>query len=129
MDDLGVALVEEATRTLRGMIRSARADPATYRGMVSASVRTLHKYVRGHEEHFRFLTRERYGGAGVLTSAVALELRMFSGDLAIDLARFDPLRGWSTEDLHMLADLGVTAMRATIVALLRARPGGPGPLR
>jgi len=123
MDELGVALVEEATRTLRGMIRSARADPATYQGMISASVRTLQKYVRGHEEHFRFLTRERDGGTGAVTRAVALELRMFSADLAIDLARFDPMRGWSTEDLHMLADLIVTAMLATIVELLEARPG------
>ena len=48
---------------------------------------------------------------------------MFSADLAIDLARFDPMRGWSTEDLHMLADLIVTAMLATIVELLEARPG------
>ncbi|HET6708917.1 TetR family transcriptional regulator [Amycolatopsis sp.] len=122
MDDLGVALVEEATRTLRGMIRSARTDPATYQGMISASVTTLHRFVRANEDHFRFLTRERYAG-GALAQAIAAELRLFSGDLAIDLARFPTLREWSTEDLHMLADLIVSAMLTTIVELLEARPG------
>lgn len=122
IDDLGVALVEEATRTLRGMIRSARTDPDTYQGMISASVTTLHRFVRANEDHFRFLTRERYAG-GPLAQAIAAELRLFSGDLAIDLARFPKLREWSTEDLHMLADLIVSVMLTTIVELLEARPG------
>jgi len=123
MEELGVALVEEATRTLRGMIRSARTDPDTYQGMISASVTTLHRFVRANEDHFRFLTRERYAG-GPLAQAIAAELRLFSGDLAIDLARFPKLREWSTEDLHMLADLIVSVMLTTIVELLEARPGG-----
>jgi AcrR family transcriptional regulator len=122
MEELGVALVEEATRTLRGMMRSARTDPDTYQGMISASVATVHQFVRANEDHFRFLTRERYGG-GPLARSIAVELRMFSGDLAIDLARFTPLRAWSTEDLHMLADLIVSVMLTTIVELLEARPG------
>ncbi|RSM40208.1 TetR family transcriptional regulator [Amycolatopsis balhimycina DSM 5908] len=125
MEDLGVALVEEATRTLRGMIRSARTDPDTYQGMISASVTTLHQFVRVHEDHFRFLTRERYAG-GPLAQAIGVELRLFSGDLAIDLARFPKLREWSTEDLHMLADLIVSVMLTTIVELLEARPGEDG---
>ncbi|WP_410613987.1 TetR family transcriptional regulator [Amycolatopsis sp. lyj-109] len=122
MEDLGVALVEEATRTLRGMIRSARTDPDTYQGMISASVTTLHRFVRANEDHFRFVARERYAG-GPLAQAIAAELRLFSGDLAIDLARFPKLREWSTEDLHMLADLIVSVMLTTIVELLEARPG------
>lgn len=122
MEELGVALVEEATRTLRGMMRSARTDPDTYQGMISASVATVHQFVRANEDHFRFLTRERYGG-GPLARSIAVELRMFAGDLAIDLARFAPLRAWSTEDLHMLADLIVSVMITTTVELLEARPG------
>jgi AcrR family transcriptional regulator len=123
MDELGIALAEQATRTLRGMIRSARRDPAGSQRMISESVRTLYEHVRAHEDHFRFLTRERYSGTEPLAGAIGMELRMFSSDLAIDLARFDPLRSWTTDDLHMLADLIVTAMIATIVELLEARPG------
>jgi len=123
MDELGIVLVEQATGTLRGMIRSVRADPASSRRMIVDSVRTLHDHVRKHEDHYRFLTRERYNGHGPVARTIEVELRMFAGDLAIDLARFDPLRSWSTGDLHMLADLIVTVMLATIVELLEARPG------
>jgi hypothetical protein len=118
----GAGIVEETTRTLRGMMRSARTGPDTYQGMISASVVTVHRFVRANEDHFRFLTRERYGG-GPLAKAIGVERRLFSGDLAIDLARFAPLRSWSTEDLHMLADLIVSVMLTTIVELLEARPG------
>ncbi|WP_344432242.1 TetR family transcriptional regulator [Amycolatopsis minnesotensis] len=125
MDELGVALVEESMRTLRTMIRSARTDPSdeAFGGIIRVSVRTLHRHVRAHEDHFRFLTRERYGGTGPVARAVAMELRLFSSELAVDLARFEFLREWSTEDLHMMADLIVTSMQATVLDLLEVRPG------
>lgn len=123
MEELGVALVEETTRTLRGLLRGARTENSGYGGMIRASVHTLHKHVRVHEDHFRFVTRERYAGPGAVSRAIAVELRMFSSDLALDLARFDPLRTWPTEDLHLLADLIVTAMLGTVAELLDARPG------
>lgn len=122
MDELGVALVEESMRTLRGMIRSARTNPAEYSDMIRASVRTLYEHVRAHEDHFRFLTRERYSGAGPVQRAIGFELRLFSSELAVDLARSQVLRDWSTDDLHMMADLIVTAMLSTVVELLEARP-------
>ncbi|MBB4685220.1 AcrR family transcriptional regulator [Amycolatopsis jiangsuensis] len=123
MEELGIALVEETTRTLRGMLRADRTEPGSYEGMIRASVRTLHRQVRANEDHFRFVTRERYAGTGPVSRAIAVELRMFAGDLAVDLARFDYLRAWPTEDLQLLADLIVTAMIATVVDLLETRPG------
>lgn len=122
MDELGVALVEESMRTLRGMIRGARSGPDGPAGMIEASVHTLHRHVRAHEDHFRFVVRERYGGAGPIQRAIGFELRLFASDLAVDLARFEQLRDWSTEDLHMIADLIVTAMLATVLELLEAQP-------
>jgi AcrR family transcriptional regulator len=122
MDELGVALVEEAMRTLRRMIRAARDGVTSYAGLISASVAILIEHVRAHEDHFRFLTRERYGGAGPVHHAIAAELKLFASELAVDLARFDNLREWSTEDLHMMADLIVTAMLSTVVELIEARP-------
>jgi AcrR family transcriptional regulator len=122
MDELGVALVEESMRTLRRMIRSARGNPRTTTHIIRASVRTLHEHVRAHEDHFRFLTRERYSGSGPVQRAVAIELKLFSSDLAVDLARFEHLREWNTDDLHMMADLIVTAMLSTVVELIEARP-------
>lgn len=122
MDELGVALVEESMRTLRRMIRAARSDPESSTHMIRASVRTLYEHVRANEDHFRFLTRERYGGTGAVQRAIATELKLFSSELAVDLARFENLREWSTEDLHMVSELIVTAMLATVVDLIEARP-------
>lgn len=122
MEELGVALVEESMRTLRRMIRSARRDPRTYTDIIDTSIRTLYEHVRANEDHFRFLTRERYGGSGPVQRAVGVELKLFSSELAVDLARFDYLREWSTEDLHMMADLIVTTMLSTVLDLLEARP-------
>jgi AcrR family transcriptional regulator len=122
MDELGVALVEESMRTLRGMIRGARTGPIRPSGMIEASVRTLYHHVRAHEDHFRFVVRERYGGPEPVRQAIAFELRLFAADLAVDLARFDQLRDWSIEDLHMIADLIVAAMLATVLDLLESRP-------
>ncbi|WP_199730613.1 hypothetical protein [Amycolatopsis panacis] len=94
--------------------------------MIRASVHTLHRQVRAHEAHFRFVTRERYAGTGPVPRAIAVELRMFAGDLAVDLARFEYLRDWPTEDLRLLADLIVTAMLGTVAELLDTRPGDTG---
>lgn len=126
MDDLGVALVAESMRTLRGMIRAARDDAASYAGIIQASVATLHRHVRADTEHFRFLVRQRYGGEGPVRDAIATELRLFASELAVDLARFDDLRDWSTEDLHMMAELIVTAMLGTVVDLLETSPADTG---
>jgi hypothetical protein len=48
---------------------------------------------------------------------------LFSSELAVDLARYRYLREWTNEDLHMMAELIVTAMLATVVELLEARSG------
>ena len=122
MDELGVALVEESMRSLRQMIRSARATRRASSELIAGSVRTLYEHVRAQRAHFRFIVRERYGGPAAVSGAIAVELKLFASDLAVDLARLDGLREWPTEDLHLLADLIVAAMLATVLDLLDVRP-------
>jgi AcrR family transcriptional regulator len=123
MDELGVVLVDESMRTLREMMRASRSDRRSSADIITASVRTLYNHVRANEDHFRFLTRERYGGAGAVRRAIGAELKLFSSELAVDLAWYRYLREWTNEDLHMMAELIVTAMLATVVELLEARSG------
>lgn len=123
MDELGVALVEESMRTLRGLIRAVRGERRPSRDIIRASVVTLSEHVRAHEEHFRFLMRERYGGTGAVPRAIAVELKLFASELAVDLARFEQLRTWSSEDLHMIAELIVAVMQSTVLDLLEVRRG------
>ena len=122
MDELGIALVEESMRSLRHMIRAARATPRASSELIANSVHALHEHVRAQRAHFRFIVRESYGGTGAVSAAIAVELRLFASDLAVDLARLDGLRDWPTDDLHMLADLIVDAMLATVLDLLDVRP-------
>lgn len=122
MEDLGVALVEDSMRMLRQMLRDARKDPTVKNA--TESLRILVRQVRNHEEQFRFLARERYGGVTEVRRAFATELRMFVSELTIDLSRMPGLETWDVDDLEMAADLIVSTMLTATVGLLEIdRPG------
>lgn len=116
MEDLGVALVEDSMRLLRQMLRDARRDPELK--SASNSLKILVRQVRAHEAHFRFISRERYGGVAEVRRAIATELRLFTNELTIDLSRLPGLRSWEIENLDMVADLIVSTMLVTVEKLL-----------
>lgn len=125
MDELGVDLVDESMRPLRQMLRDARKGRIAHGDIIADTVAVLAKQVRGHPDQFRFLTRERFGGVAAVRRAIATELRLFTSDLTVDLARLTAGVDWSTEDLEMVADLMVTAMLGTITSLLDQRDRHP----
>jgi AcrR family transcriptional regulator len=125
MEELGLALIDESFRTLRAMIRAARADPRTNEHMIRTSVELLVGYVHEHDTHFRFIARERFGGVAALRQAIRVEIRLFASDLATDLARLPYLERWSTQDLQLLAGLMVNTMVSTAEAILDAPPRDP----
>jgi AcrR family transcriptional regulator len=124
MDELGLALAEESFRTLRAMLREAREQTAPG-DAIRRSVEILVEHVRAHRQHFAFVARVRAGASQVLRHAIRAEIRLFTSELATDLARFPVLREWSTEDLLMLAGLLVNTMIATIEAMLDVPVAGP----
>lgn len=125
MEELGLVLIDESFRTLRSMIRAARADPRTYEHVIRNSVEILVREVHEHDTHFRFIGRERFGGVAALRHAIRGEIRLFASELATDLARFPYLDSWTTEDLQLLAGLIVNAMVSTAEAILDAPPEDP----
>ncbi|SHH02261.1 transcriptional regulator, TetR family [Jatrophihabitans endophyticus] len=120
VDELGVDLVDESMRPLRQLLRDARKGRVTHGDIIADTVAILARQVADHPEQFRFLTRERYGGVAGVRRAIATELRLFTSDLTIDLARLTVGYDWSTEDLEMVADLMVTTMLGTVVRLLES---------
>ncbi|GAB3565894.1 TetR family transcriptional regulator [Amycolatopsis endophytica] len=122
MDELGLVLLGQSMDILRRMLDTARDAGTDLDDVVHTVVTTLHDYTRKHETHFRFLTRERHGGTGAVPQAARTELRLFAGELAIDLARFGCLRSWRNEDLRMLAELIVTMLLATALELIETVP-------
>lgn len=122
MEELGLVLVEEAFGTLHQMIRDARADTPFLRDVVRRSVGVVVDHVHAHREHLRFIARERYGGVRRLRRTIRVELELFANELAVDLARFPDLEGWSREDRQMFAELLVDTVVTTAAALLEATP-------
>jgi AcrR family transcriptional regulator len=120
MDELGLVLIEDSFRTLRGMLRHAREEGMPPQRIIHSSVQILVDYVRENRQQFAFVPRIRSTGNGVLRHAIRAEVRLFVSELATDLARFPILQEWSTTDLQMLADLLVNTMVATIESLLDA---------
>jgi AcrR family transcriptional regulator len=118
MDVLGVELVDESMRPLRQMIRDARRGRAGHGDIIKGTVSILGEHVRSHRAQFQFLTRERYGGVASVRRAIDTELRLFTSELTVDLARLTAANDWSAEDLEMTADLMVSTMLATVMALL-----------
>ena len=118
MDALGIDLVDESMRPLRQMLRDARKGRVAHGDIIADTVAVLARQVRGHPDQFRFLTRERYGGVAAVRRAIATELRLFTSDLTVDLARLTTGYDWSTDDLEMAASLMVGAMLTTVMDLL-----------
>ena len=110
MEALGLVLIDESFRTLRDMLRGARAGKLDPTRVIDSSVDILITGVNERREHWRFISRERSSGVTVLRYAIRTEIRLITSELAIDLARFPGLRDWSSEDLNILADLFVNAM-------------------
>ena len=125
MDELGVDLVDECMRPLRQGLRDARKGRAAHGDIIAETVDVLAKQVRAHPQQFRFLSRERYGGIGTVRRAIATELRLFTSDLTVDLARLTAGLDWTTDDLEMAAGLMVTAMLGTVLELLESDPRRP----
>jgi AcrR family transcriptional regulator len=110
MEALGLVLIDESFRTLRDTLRGARTGKLDPNRVIESSVEIVVASITERREHWRFIYRERSGGVTVLRYAIRTELRLITSELATDLARFNGLNAWSTEDLNVLATLFVNAM-------------------
>lgn len=110
MEALGLVLIDESFRTLRDMLRGARAGKLDPNRVIESSVEIVVASIAEQREHWRFIARERSSGVTVLRYAIRTELRLITSELATDLARFDGLNTWTTEDLNVLATLFVNSM-------------------
>ncbi len=126
MEDVGVTLVEDSMRVLRRALREGRRDlQSSGMPVARTSLEILLRHVHAEEAKFRFLIREQHGGVPEVRRAINTELRLFSRELAIDLARIPALAEWESDDLEIAADLIVTIFMTTVAELLDGdgRPG------
>ena len=127
MDELGLALVDESFHTLRSLLREARESGLPPKHVIRRSVEVIVEQVLAHRQHFALIARARTDGHTVLRHAVNNEIRLVTSELATDLARFDAMREWTTEDLHMLAGLLVNTMMLNVAVILDLPTNGGKP--
>ena len=125
VDEVGLALVDEAFASLRQMLRDVRRGNPTLQGVIRGSVAILVEHAHQQERHFRFIARERVSGPPAVRQAIRHGLELFERELATDLARLPRAESWSTEDLRVMANLVVTAMVSTAEAVVDAPPERP----
>ncbi|MEU9133996.1 TetR family transcriptional regulator [Kitasatospora sp. NPDC048540] len=127
MSELGVTLVEESLASLHGMIRGAFAEQRGQQdpeALIDSAVEVVAAHVREHRAHVRFLARERHGGVREVREAIGAELRRFADEVAGALAAQPVSRGWSAEEVRMLAELYVDLLVTSATAFLEAGPEG-----
>ncbi|MET9369092.1 TetR family transcriptional regulator [Streptomyces griseoflavus] len=127
VEDLGVALVEEALGSLHPMIRTTVSTTGDGDERIARAVELIAGHVDAHPAHVRFIARERHGGVRAVREAIRGQLELFTAEVGEALASDAVSAGWREEDLLMLAQLYVDQMLMTASLLLEAAAeGGPG---
>ncbi|MFT7185659.1 MAG: AcrR family transcriptional regulator [Pseudohongiellaceae bacterium] len=81
MNDLGLALVEEAGLALRQLLRKARTRIKEKGTAIETSIDTFMEYLVNHTDHFRLLLREHTGNSKEFRTAIKLEISHFVTEL------------------------------------------------
>lgn len=122
MEDLGLALVDDAFHMLHQMMREARRGPLPTDNLIQQSVDTFLRHVETHRPQFQFIAKERVSGTTVVRLGIRKELRLWVSELAADFAPFPKLKHFNGDDLRMLAGLLVQCVMGATELLLDADP-------
>ena len=120
IDDLGMSLVDESFVSLRAMLRDVRRGVPQFADLIDDSLTVLVEHVHAHRDHYAFITRERAAGPPRVREGIRHEIELITRELAIDVARLPGTDAFSTDDLHLLADLMVSSVVTTAERLVAA---------
>lgn len=108
MNDLGLALVEEAGLALRQLMRKARSRIKAQGTAIDTSVDTFMEYLVNNTHHFRLILREHSGNSKEFRVAVNLEIKHFVTELEEYLKQRAAEHGRSENNADVIADAMVT---------------------
>ncbi|MGH8083638.1 MAG: HTH-type transcriptional repressor FabR [Lysobacter sp.] len=109
VDELGLALVDQAGAALRRVMREARYRPSSGH-VLRDSVLTFKRFVEEHSLVFRFVTNERGGGSRVIRNAIRAEEAHNASEMAQDMRTLGFSPSASTATMQMIAGLVVTTL-------------------
>lgn len=104
LDELGLALVDEAGVALRQLMRQARKRIEQNGGAINTSVETFMEYLTDNANLFRLLLRERTGVSKVFRTAVQAEIDHFVTELSDDLDRMADATNRPLADPRLVAE-------------------------
>lgn len=104
LDELGLALVDEAGVALRQLMRQARKRIEREGGATNASVETFMEYLTDNANLFRLLLRERTGVSRIFRTAVQAEIDHFVTELTEDLEKLAVDKQRPLSDAKMVAE-------------------------
>ncbi|MFY9476498.1 MAG: HTH-type transcriptional repressor FabR [Aquabacterium sp.] len=107
MDELAVALIDLAGRSLRQIIGEARHRATANRSVVRSSVEAFMEQLRADDKLLHILLREGAVGSPAFKAAVERELTFFEDELRVDLIRLAQANGTG------LVEPGLTAKAIT----------------
>ena len=118
MDELAVALIDLAGRSLRRIIGAARQRAGSDRSIVRSSVDTFIEQMRADDKLLHVLLREGTVGSDAFKQAVDRELNFFEDELRNDLVRLAAADGATLHEPALVAKaitrlvfaVGATAM-------------------
>ncbi|TXI11093.1 MAG: HTH-type transcriptional repressor FabR, partial [Rhizobium sp.] len=110
MDELGLALVDDCSATLRQLLREARKDVAPVNDIIRRSVDIYREFLQTHRLEFMFVAGERSGGSPVIRSAIRNQVNLFVLEMSQDMRRLNFLPNLSSSSLQMLCGLVVNTM-------------------
>lgn len=108
LDELGLALVDEAGVALRQLMRQARKRIEKNGGVLQTSIDTFMEYLLSNSNLFRLLLRERTGVSHQFRTAIQAEINHFVTELAEDLKRFAEDKSRPLMDPRLVAEAMVT---------------------
>ncbi|MGM0449928.1 MAG: HTH-type transcriptional repressor FabR [Pseudomonadota bacterium] len=104
LDELGLALVDEAGVALRQLMRQARKRIEREGGAINTSVETFMEYLTDNANLFRLLLRERTGVSRIFRTAVQAEIDHFVTELAEDLEKLAVGKQRPLSDPYLVAE-------------------------
>ncbi|MCX7555313.1 HTH-type transcriptional repressor FabR [Xanthomonadaceae bacterium JHOS43] len=93
IDELAVALIEQAGTSLRTIIGQARHRVTPERSVVRSSVETFFEQLRADDKLLHLLLREGTAGSDAFKRAVDRQLNFFEEELRVDLIRLAEAAG------------------------------------
>ncbi len=93
VDELAVAVIDQAGRSLRGIIREARQRISPDRSVIRTSVEAFMEQIDNEQRYLHVLLREMSIGSEAFRRAVERELSYFEDELCEELMRLGTLNG------------------------------------